>query len=241
MDRSPRRSPLFFRMARPYVRRQLARALDGLYAAGVEQTRELLATRPVILAANHVAWWDPLLLVALDEALGAEGYALMDRENLGRFPIFTRLGGVPLDRERPRAGLRLAAGLLDRPRRAVWIFPQGHERPPHLRPLGFRRGVSVLARLAPPEAVMVPVGIHYAFREGHYPAALVSLGAGIAPREVAQADGVGRLEEAVEHELDRIDRDLEGAGSGFVPIVPSRLRRPDSGAGARMLDRLLRR
>ncbi len=241
MDRSPQRSPLFFRLARPYVRRQLGRALDGLYAAGIEETRELLATRPVILAANHVAWWDPLLLVALDEVLGAEGYALMDRENLGRFPIFTRLGGVPLDRERPRAGLRLAAGLLDRPRRALWIFPQGHERPPHLRPLGFRRGVSILARLAPSDALVVPVGIHYAFREGHYPAALVSMGAGIDPREVAQADGVRRLEGAVERELARIDRELEGTEPGFVPIVPSRLRRPDRGAGARLLDRLLRR
>ena len=39
------------------------------------------------------------------------------------------------------SAMRYAARLLDRPRRLVWIFPQGAERPVTLRPLG-RMGVG---------------------------------------------------------------------------------------------------
>jgi 1-acyl-sn-glycerol-3-phosphate acyltransferase len=233
------RTPWFLGLARRYARRRLARALDGLHAAGVEEARRAAAERPVILAANHVAWWDPFLVVALDEALGTEGYALMDAANLRGLPFFARLGAIPLDRSSParlRSGLRAAAALLDRPGRAVWMFPQGKLRPAHLRPLGLQPGVGLLARLAPGAAV-IPISVQYAFGEHPAPAALAWLGAAIPPEVAATEEGARRLERALEGGLARIDAALAEEAPPLPALVPSRLRRPDAGLGSRVMAR----
>jgi 1-acyl-sn-glycerol-3-phosphate acyltransferase len=240
MTPQQRRSPRFLALARRYARRELAHSLDGLHVAGLEVARRAVSERPALLVANHVCWWDSFLVVTLDQALGTEGYALMDAENLCRIPFFARMGAIPLDRQRPRAGLRAAASLLDRPGRTVWIFPQGGHRPAHLRPLGFQPGVRMLARLAP-GAVVIPVAYQYAFGEGHYPAAYASFGEALAAAEVAGDDGTQRLEAAVEQELQRIDDALAGRAPTLPALVASRGQRPDGGWGTRLLNAILGR
>ena len=233
------RAPWFLALARRYVRRKLARDLDGLRAAGIERAKEAAAAGPVILAANHVSWWDPFLVVALDEALGTEGYALMDAANLAGLPFFARLGAIPLDRGNParlRAGLRAGAALLDRPGRAVWMFPQGRLRPAHLRPLGIQPGIGLLARLSPGAAV-VPIAFQYAFGEHPAPAALAWLGEPIPHRIAATPEGTALLEIALEAGLREIDAALAGDAPPLPVLVPSRLRRPDEGVGSRALGR----
>ena len=229
----PQRSPWFVKLTRPYVRRRLARGLDGFYAAGVEEARAVAHGRPVILAANHVGWWDSFLVVALDEALGTEGYALMDAASVWRLPFFARLGALPLDRggaSRARAGLRAAAAKLDRAGRALWIFPQGHHRPAHLRPLGFLGGVALLARMVP-QAAVVPVAFQYAWGERPSPRAWAHLG---TPLPAVDLD-VARLERAVQDGLGRIDEALAGKGHPFPTLVPPRAKPPEQGIGARLL------
>lgn len=232
------RSPRFLSLARRYARRELGHALDGLYVDGLDAARQVAKDRPTILAANHVCWWDSFLVVALDEALGTEGYALMDAENLCRIPFFARMGAIPLDRERPRTGLRAAAALLDRPGRAVWIFPRGGHRPAHLRPLGFQPGARLLARLAP-NAAVIPVAFEYAFGEGHYPAAYACFGDPLSATEATAGGGIERLERGVETALARIDNALANCAPPFPALVASRGQRPDSGLGTRLLNRVL--
>ncbi|HEX8672593.1 MAG TPA: lysophospholipid acyltransferase family protein [Longimicrobium sp.] len=227
------RSPWFLAVTRPYVRRRLARGLDGFYVDGLEQARDAARHGPVILAANHVGWWDSFLVVALDEALGTEGYALMDAESVRRLPFFARLGALPLDRRgaaTSRAGLRDAAAKLDRPGRALWIFPQGYHRPAHLRPLGFQGGVALLARMVP-ESSIIPIAIEYVWGERPAPAAWTHLG---APIPAAGAD-VTRVERAVEDGLARIDAALAGSARPFPALVAPRVKSPEQGLGARLL------
>ncbi len=229
----PARSPWFLALTRPYVRRRLARGLDGFCVEGLAQAREAARLGPVILAANHVGWWDSFLVVALDEALGTEGYALMDAESVRRLPFFARLGALPLDRAgaaSSRAGLRDAAAKLDRPGRALWIFPQGHHRPAHLRPLGFQGGVALLARMVP-EASIIPIALQYAWGERPAPAAWAHLG---TPIRAAGAD-VAAVERAVEGGLARIDAALAGNVRPFPALVAPRVKSPESGLGARLL------
>ncbi len=231
------RSPRFLAAARWYVRRELARALDGLQVGGLEEARELCRAHPVLLVSNHVCWWDPLVVLALDEALGTEGYALMDAENLCGVPFFARLGAIPLDRRsapRMRAGLRAAAALLDRPGRALWIFPQGRHRPAHLRPLNFQPGVILLARLAP-RAQLLPVGLQYAYAEGHNPAVFANFGEPLPASQAARAEDARCLETGVAAALAAIDRVLAEEDPPFPALIPSRARRPDRGIGSRML------
>lgn len=236
MSTLPPRTPWFLALARRYARRRLARGLDGVRAAGVEGARAAAARAPLILVANHVGWWDSFLVVALDEALGTKGYALMDAANLRGLPFFARLGALPLERgaAMARSGLRAAAARLDRPGRAVWIFPQGRHRPAHLRPLGFEPGVRLLARYVP-DALVIPIGWTYAWNEAPVPAAWAALGAPLPAAEIAAPDGTERVEAAVAAELARIDAALDGADGDFRILVRSRRRGPHSGLAARLL------
>lgn len=227
------RSPRLLALARRYARRRIARGLDGLYVAGLEAAREEARRAPVVLAANHVGWWDSFLVVALDQALGTEGYALMDAASIRRLPFFARLGALPIDRGESatwRAGMREGAARLDRPGRALWIFPQGEHRPAHLRPLGFAGGIGVLARLAP-HARIVPVAIQYAWRERPVPAAYADLGPALDARGLAP----GAVEAAVEAGLARIDRALAGAAPPPSALVEGRGGSPERGLGARLI------
>lgn len=230
------RSPRFLSFARPYVRWRLARAFDGVWTSGLEEARARVAREPLIVAANHVAWWDPLLLVWLDQALGGESVALMDAANLRRLPFMALVGAIGLDRSgggSSLGGLRTATAWLDRPGRVVFVFPQGRQRPSQVRPLGFARGVEWLARRS--RARVLPLSIAYGFRESHRPAAGLVLGPPCAP-------DVAHLEAAVAGGLERLDRFYDGLPEAALqPGIPAPTARSDEGLGARLLGHLTRR
>jgi 1-acyl-sn-glycerol-3-phosphate acyltransferase len=152
------RRPAFLTLARAYARRRVARGLDGLWVNGLEEARAALADRPLIFASNHVAWWDTLLLLPLDEALGGLGWAVMDAENLSKLPFLGWIGALPLDRSSPdrsRQCLQSCAALLDRPGRGLWIFPQGRQRPALLLLMVRRPARSTLGATRLPDAALV--------------------------------------------------------------------------------------
>jgi 1-acyl-sn-glycerol-3-phosphate acyltransferase len=226
------RSEWFLRLARWYARRRIAADLDGLYVSGAETARVRLQEGPVLFASNHVAWWDPILLLPLDKALESEGYALMDAANLRRLPFFGWAGAIPLDRSSPiasRRGLKNAAEILTHPGRSVWVFPQGRQRPSWLRPLDLRPGVRLLARLS--GARVIPVSLTYAFREAPQPSAVVRFGTPLEPR---RQDLMAAIEERIVEGLVENDRFIE-SGEGYTPLVQPRGQRREDGVGARLL------
>ena len=231
---STARKTLAVRLARPYVRRRVSRDLEGLWVSGLEPARRLLAQGPVLFAANHVAWWDPMLLVLLDEALASEGYALMDAGNLARLPFFGWLGALPLGRgEAARTDLAAAAAQLRGPGRALWIFPQGRQRPAHLRPLGLKAGVMALAEQS--GVPVLPVSLQYAFREAERPAALVHFGEA-RPASAPARELLPWLEEALVSGLDTIDAFVDRHEGTFDPLVAPPAASTQEGLGARVLS-----
>ena len=224
------RSSVALRLARTYCRWRCGRDLDGVWVEGLDRVRAL--DGPLVLAPNHVAWWDVLVLVLLDEALGADLRCLMDARNLARLPFLGKLGAIPLHRgaeaeqDLADAARWLREGTGAAHRRVLVIFPQGRQRPAHLRPLAYRRGVERIA--AESGAPVIPVGWNYGFREDHRPAAAVCFGAPCAPR-------VEALEAATEALLTRIDGLLTGAPGPFTALVPPPGGRTDDGVGARVL------
>jgi 1-acyl-sn-glycerol-3-phosphate acyltransferase len=209
-----------------------------VWVSGLARTRARLAEGPVVIASTHVAWWDGLVMTLVDEALGAEGHVVLESATLDRLPFLRKIGAIGLDRGglAARPGLRSAAATLDRPGRTAWIFPQGRQRPPWLRPLGVLPGVGMLARMA--RAPIVPAALTYAFREDARPAALLHLG------EPVEAPA---LEAALIDGLAQVDTFLESAGPGgvaggrapppqeFEPLLPVKSHRVDHGLGARLL------
>ena len=186
------RRQAFLRVARRYVRRRLTRELDGVWVSGLAEARAALAQRPLIFVANHVAWWDALLLLPLDAALGGTGWAVVDSRSLRSLPFFGWVGALPLDRSSPqrsRECLQACADLLDRPGRGVWVFPQGRQRPAHLRPLDLKTGLGVMHARSPVD--LVAVSINYVFLERSRPAAVVRFSAPIAGASLAGGGPVG--------------------------------------------------
>ncbi len=227
------RRPAFLRLARPYARHRISRGLDGMWVAGLDEARATLGNRPVIFASNHVAWWDPLLLVVLDEALGGLCWAVMDSVNLRALPFLGWVGALPLDRSSParsRECLERSAALLDRPGRGLWIFPQGRQRPAHLRPLDLKGGIGIMHARSPVDVIVV--SLDYIFLERDRPAAVVRFcppmpGADIGASallpavESALLDGLTTIDTAATVATDgrRARTHPEDPLPGFAPLV----------------------
>ena len=236
------RHPAFLAAARRYAGRRVARGLDGLWVSGLHETRAALSTRPLLFASNHVAWWDSLLLVVLDEALGGLGWAIMDARNLQKLKFLGWLGALPLDRSSPqrsRECLESAAALLDRPGRNIWFFPQGRQRPAHLRPLDLRHGVQIMHAHNPVD--VIAVSIDYVFLERDRPAAIVRFsepittgGDELLPAvETAMLEGLDVIDAAAREATDgrRARTDPRNPLPGFTALRrPARLRLPGRGA-----------
>jgi 1-acyl-sn-glycerol-3-phosphate acyltransferase len=241
------RRPAFLRVTRPYARRRVARGLDGLWVHGLTGARAALADRPIMFAANHVAWWDPLVLLVLDEALGGVGWAMVDARSIRTLPFLGWLGALPLDRstpERARACLQSCAAVLDRPGRALWIFPQGRQRPAHLRPLDLKGGLGVLHDHNPVD--LIAVSLDYVFLERDRPAALVHfstpisgsvVGGPLPAVEDALLDGLAVIDTAVRVATDgrRARTNPRDPLPGFTALVAPRGRAVQDGLGSRML------
>jgi 1-acyl-sn-glycerol-3-phosphate acyltransferase len=234
------KSALFVPLARWYVRRRLGKNFQDVLASGLSPLREKLASGPALLACNHVSWWDPLVMVHLDACLSADGYCLMDQENLGKLPFFSWVGAVPLDRTSRKAAygdLRAAAQLLDRPSRFLLTFPQGEQRAAHL-PLSYKAGIFFLARLK--DVPVYPLALRYDFHES--PRALVHLSVGqpLFARSRRRDDFLRNLEAATQRELERIDGHLSQGEGSFSSLLgrSTNLSAHELPVGASVLRRL---
>jgi 1-acyl-sn-glycerol-3-phosphate acyltransferase len=203
-----KKSPFLLSLMRLYVRRRIKVAFHDAIVSGINETRQALERGSIIVASNHVSWWDPLALILLDQALHADGYGLMAEATFSELPWFTRLGAIPLSKTSPRRALEQldhAAALLSRKGRFVAIFPSGRQIPAHL-PLDFQAGVLRLAERS--QAPIVPLAIRYEFGEGPKPTLWLSLG---LPQMLPPASRKARsqaLENAVVAELSLIDEQL---------------------------------
>lgn len=219
------------------LRRQASRGLDGVFVDGLEAARDACLRGPVIFAGNHVAHWDVAIVSLLDDALATDGYALMDARSLRRLPFFRAVGCVPVhvgDRARSDQDLRVAASLLSRPRRALWVFPQGHQLPSHLRPLRFHGGVARLAELS--SAQVIPFSLVYAFFDAPQPRAFVRL----LPA-LPSTTPVEEIAAAVTTGLDATDDALRARRTDGVCVCTAQGTDPAQGLATRLLAAMTRR
>jgi hypothetical protein len=212
------------------VRGRLSRQFEAVRVQGLDAFHAAAAERPLLAVCNHSAWWDSLLAIALVTGeLKLDGYALMEARNLRRFPFLGRVGGFGVERGVPDDGARAityGAGLLDRPGRVVWVFPEGREMPFHRRPLVFKRGAAaMLEQAASPAARWVPVSVAYVFGAEERPTIWMTFGAPQTRMAGANADlEAERQAAAVQAGLDRIAAAVEarvdtGAAPADFPAV----------------------
>lgn len=155
-------SPNFYRLGRWFCRQTLGRYFS-LEVRGLEN---LPAQGPVIICPKHQRWEDiPLIGMALPPPLH-----YIAKAELFQYPVIRELlgawGGVPLDRNRPRATLssfkRLAPLL--RERAYVVLFPEGTYFRGAVGP-GKHRLIQMLLKLQNRDGLgllpFVPVGLAY--------------------------------------------------------------------------------
>jgi 1-acyl-sn-glycerol-3-phosphate acyltransferase len=199
----PRYSALAFRGFDMFFKPWRARRLTRTPMAGLP--RHLPRDRPLLLVANHTSWWDGFLLRDVHTALrpGAPMYSVMTESELQRLPLLRLLGAVPLRPASAASLRRLLSGLRtatqERPDASVLFFPQGRIWPAWRRPLGFHRGIEVVARAMAP-CYILPVALHVESLNRSSPAAFVRVGRVIhVPEQTVTA---GMLELAVAEQLD---------------------------------------
>lgn len=170
------------------------------------------STAPVIAYINHSAWWDAVVPFVLARQLfRRESWAIMEGAQIGRYPIFRRIGcfgatSASLDDAR-RTVVHAVTRLRGGPRRMLWLCPQGALLAPRA-PLVFRSGLARIARLVP-EAMLLPIGLRYEFRTTQRPECFMRIGAPI-PRdgEISVRTLTQRLRDALAAELDLLDGSL---------------------------------
>lgn len=203
----------------PWMRRRVHVRATGLPAPDD-------ARLPLVLAANHVSWWDGFVLREIQRALRprAPFWPVMLERELARRPFFRALGAVGIDAASP-ATIRRAMRTLERRRAArpdgvIAYFPQGRMWPTSRRPLGFRRGIELVAsRLAPVR--VLPVALHVEPLNTPAPTVFVLGG---TPVHVSADDARSldhtRLEAEVEKLLDVLHRFLSRHGERSLALFP---------------------
>lgn len=194
-----------------YITWKLKRAFRGLWLKGALPDSDA----PLILYANHSSFWDGFITHAVAQHFRRDGYAVMEEQNLARYRFLSRLGAVSIrrhDKSSALETLRYLKTLLQRPRAAVVLFPQGQQQPDGLA-LKFERGIEVLARMT--NAQCVPLAYRYAFFEHEYPDVLIAAG---APHGAIAADACAARVEQLRGELSAIDV----PASSLTPLLAGR-------------------
>ena len=206
------------------IRSKVRGGFHQVLAQGTERLRREIDRDPsgTLFLANHSCWWDLFLVHVLNEAIPVDGYGMMEHFNMIRFGFFRRIGAFSVDRTDPisvRASLDYAAGLLQRPRAGVWVFPQGKIETNDVRPLVFQAGIRALVRRAGRVRV-VPVALRYDFWQDERPEALIRFG---QPARVDRPDLPGLIptfERRLTEELDALrDASIAQKAEDFVPLV----------------------
>ena len=231
--------PLLGAFVRWVLRRRLREGLSAVRVLGLDRLRELGASQPLLLCANHVCFWDGFLVEQLCTSAGLKPRVLMLAGQLRAAPLLRWAGCFGLEQDDIRDGVRAirhAASLLDTPGRAVRIFPQGAQRPQWMRPLLFQPGaalVSRTARAAGHSHAVVPISLHYELGERERPEAWVRIGEPMAGARSDPHAETQALEQAVRAGLDELQlRVLSGERPRSLWPGPARL-------GEGMASRLL--
>jgi 1-acyl-sn-glycerol-3-phosphate acyltransferase len=143
---------------------------------------------PIVLACQHVSFWDGILLdVALRQLGGGRLRCIVDAQQMRRHPFFAHIGGVAVPRDDARQAARVLRQQADQAGEkwdTMVVFPQGRLRPADARPLGFEP--AGLRRLAT-NAKVVPAALRYDFWEEQRPEALLAIGEPVPVDDVEPA------------------------------------------------------
>ncbi len=152
--------------------------------------RDVTAEAPLLVYANHPAWWDPLVAHFLNSRLfpNRQFYAPIDAAALQQYQVFSKLGfyGVSLDTMRGAAEfLQQSLAIARAPNTALWITPEGRFADARDHQAALMPGLAHLCTRLD-DGWVLPVALEYPFWDERLPQSLVKLGEPFRIREHKQ-------------------------------------------------------
>ena len=148
---------------------------------------------PVIFIPKHQQWWDvPLLGTFIPRPLHFLAKQELFNLWISRFYI-TRIGGIPLDRQRPLRSLTTFRSLIPLIKEGAFLvlFPEGTYYPGAMGP-GKWRLIQMILRLQQreplPPVPFIPIGIRYSSSARGKPRVEITLGSSLQETDPCQAE-----------------------------------------------------
>ncbi len=101
--------------------------------------------KPILILANHQSWWDGFWLNYFNEKITHRKlYFMMLEEQLLKHRFFNNIGGFSIKKNSKDAvrSLNYTIKLLENPKNAVFLFPQGEIQSVHTNYIHFEKGIS---------------------------------------------------------------------------------------------------
>ena len=178
----------FHRFLRSFLKRHF-------HAIGLEKgsrcETSIPADQPLIVYANHPAWWDPLIAHFVNRTLFAsrQFYAPIDANALEQYNVFAKLGfyGVRMHTTQgASAFLRQSTAILRARDTVIWMTPEGRFADARDRTATLMPGLAHLcSRLN--GGCALPLALEYVFWEERLPVCLISMG---QPQFIADHQGL---------------------------------------------------
>lgn len=130
-----------------------------------------------IAFASHCGWWDgPVGYLLFRKIFNARMFMMI--EELYRFPLLSKIGGLSVEKNSPRSALKAlnySVKLLKNPENSLWLFPQGIVYPPDYRPVRFAKGMSFICKRL--DGInLIPIAHRYNFIREDKPEIFVEVG-----------------------------------------------------------------
>lgn len=197
----------FNRLFAIYSANLFRRRFDSIYIDGTFRPGSLDRT---VWYMNHHTWWDALIPNLLNSKVFHQDMrAIMDEEQLRKYPFFRKLGAFSVDRSHPRSALNAleyAVDALQQDHSSLYIFPQGKIEPEFIDPMKFEGGLAWLYRSLP-NVDFVPIATTMNTRYSDKPRLLISIGTPLRSNETDRKKLTGLFEQSITDVLSHI-RDI---------------------------------
>lgn len=171
---------------------------------------------------NHNSWWDGLIPFLLNEfRFHQNARALMEDQQIRRYPFFSKIGAFSVDRQHPRktvTSMRYAVQSMMRENASLFIYPEGKINPAG-SPIAFEGGLAWLYSRMNREVIdFVPVAIKIHTMHHDKPELFIDVGESAVPGPDLVPDpdlSYGHVTEYFEEQLQRlIGRSIASTNSG---------------------------
>jgi 1-acyl-sn-glycerol-3-phosphate acyltransferase len=144
--------------------------------------------KTVILAPNHISWWDGFFIYSFnDTVLKKKLFVMMLREELERYWFFKFIGAYSIKPDNPASTsktLKYTQHLFEDESNAIVFYPQGEIESFEKKPLKLNKGLQLFTKNAEEKCVILPVAFKIQHYNKKYPAIVFRSGKYIKVSEI---------------------------------------------------------